>query len=60
MVYLVFLSGIYYMQAIQVLASVKHNEETITNVLIIAKTNFTIIAKLVTISIGTLMLLFKS
>ena len=37
MVYLVFLSDIYYLQAIKVLASVMHNEETITNFLIIAK-----------------------
>ena len=37
MMYLVLLSGIYYLQAIKVLASMKYSEKTITNFLITAK-----------------------
>ena len=57
MVYLVFLSDIYYLQAIKVLASVRHNEEKNHKFLDYCQINYSII---VTISIGTLIFLFKS
>ena len=60
MVYLVLLSGIYYFQAMKVLASVGHSEKNNHKFLDYRQTNYTTIAKLVTMSIGTLILLFKS
>ena len=59
MVYLVLLSRIYYLQAIKALASVRHSEKNNHKFLDYLQINYTIIAKLVTISIGTLILLFK-